>query len=166
MPSQNDVRKLALSLEGVAEVDGRFAFEVPAAKKKRAICWVWLERTDPKAARIPNPRVLAVSVADEHEKFALCESDPDVFFTEAHYNGYPAVLVRLDKIRAKDLRELIVDAHTRVLQYVPRGAAASGTAAAGRGRPRKAAAPAARSAGSAPPPRESAPRRQPRRASS
>ena len=40
----------------------------------------------------------------------LLASDPDKFFTEPHYNGFPAVLVRLPAIGEDELRELITDA--------------------------------------------------------
>ena len=35
---------------------------------------------------------------------------PDVFFTTPHFDGYPAVLVRLDRIAAEDLAELVEEA--------------------------------------------------------
>jgi hypothetical protein len=54
--------------------------------------------------------VLAVRVAGQGEKDMLLASDPDKFFTEPHYNGFPAVLVRLPAIQADELRELITDA--------------------------------------------------------
>ena len=40
----------------------------------------------------------------------LLASDADKFFTEPHYNGFPAVLVRLQAIGTSELRELIVEA--------------------------------------------------------
>ena len=40
----------------------------------------------------------------------LLASDPAKFFTEPHYNGFPAVLVRLRAVEADELRELITDA--------------------------------------------------------
>jgi hypothetical protein len=43
-------------------------------------------------------------------KEALLSSDPDVFFTTPHFDGYPAVLVQLDRIGREDLREVVVDA--------------------------------------------------------
>ena len=46
----------------------------------------------PKKARVPNPKVLAVRVADLDEKDMLL-GDDQKFFTEPHYNGYPAILV-------------------------------------------------------------------------
>jgi len=41
---------------------------------------------------------------------ALLADDPHVFFTMPHFNGYPAILVRLERITVKELDELIVDA--------------------------------------------------------
>ena len=40
----------------------------------------------------------------------LIAADPEKFFTEPHYNGYPAVLVRLDAIDDDELTELLTDA--------------------------------------------------------
>jgi hypothetical protein len=40
----------------------------------------------------------------------MIASDPVKFFTEPHYNGYPAVLVRLDEVTVADLKPLIADA--------------------------------------------------------
>ena len=59
---------------------------------------------------MPNPEVLAVRVADRGEKDALLASDTEKFFTEAHYNGYPAVLVRLAAVDTDELTELLTDA--------------------------------------------------------
>jgi hypothetical protein len=43
-------------------------------------------------------------------KEALLADDPTVYFTTPHFDGYPAVLVRLDRIALEDLHELIVEA--------------------------------------------------------
>ena len=59
---------------------------------------------------MPNPEVLAVRVASLAEKEELLAADPEKFFTEPHYNGFPAVLVRLPAIDVGELAELIVDA--------------------------------------------------------
>jgi hypothetical protein len=50
------------------------------------------ERVELKKARVPNPEVIAVRVADDLDKQVLLASDRTVFFTEAHYDGFPAVL--------------------------------------------------------------------------
>lgn len=110
MATQNDVRKIALSLPGTTEGTDHFAFSVEIKGKQKGFVWVWLERKDPKKARTPCPTVLAVRVRDQAEKAALLAGDPDVFFTEPHYNGFPAVLVRLPKVPRALLRKLIVDA--------------------------------------------------------
>jgi hypothetical protein len=107
--TQKDVRRIALSLPGTVEHDDRFAFSVPNKDKLKAFVWIWMERVESKKPRVPNPGVVAVRVADGLEKESLIASDPDVFFTEPHYNGFPAVLVRLKAIRVPQLRELITD---------------------------------------------------------
>jgi len=110
MATQADVRRIALTLPGTTEGTDRFAFSVENKGKQKGFVWVWLERKDPKKARTPCPTVLAVRVRDQAEKAALLAGDPDVFFTEPHYNGFPAVLVRLPKVTRPLLRRLIVDA--------------------------------------------------------
>jgi len=59
---------------------------------------------------VPRPDVLAVRVRDQAEKAALLAGDPKRFFTEPHYNGFPAVLVRLPAVTRVQLRKLIFDA--------------------------------------------------------
>ena len=54
--------------------------------------------------------MIAVRVANQAEKEVLVASDEKKFFTEPHYNGFPAVLVRLAAIDVGELEELIVDA--------------------------------------------------------
>jgi len=108
--TQDDVRRIALSLPETSEAEGRFAFSVLSRGKQKGFVWVWAERVHPKKARVPNPAVLAVRVADEIEKDILLRSDKDKFFTEPHYKGFPAVLVRLAAIDAGELEELITNA--------------------------------------------------------
>jgi hypothetical protein len=52
---------------------------------------------------------LVVRVALELKE-ALIADDPDVFFTTSHYDGYPAVLVRLEKIDARGLARVMDEA--------------------------------------------------------
>jgi hypothetical protein len=59
---------------------------------------------------VPNQEVLAVRVASLADKEELLAADPGKFFTEPHYNGFPAVLVRLPGVGADELGELITDA--------------------------------------------------------
>ncbi|HST16446.1 MAG TPA: MmcQ/YjbR family DNA-binding protein [Gaiellaceae bacterium] len=57
--------------------------------------------------------VLVFRVGDLDEKELLLADRPEVFFTTPHWNGYPAVLMRipdLAEIQREELRELVVDA--------------------------------------------------------
>lgn len=110
MANQKDVRRIATKLPGATEAKDRFAFSVRAGAKEKGFAWVWLERIDPKKSRVPNPEVLAIRVADLLEKDLMLGLDKKKFFTEPHYNGFPAVLVRLPLIDIDELEQLIVDA--------------------------------------------------------
>jgi len=110
MASQEDVRRIALTLPEAVEEPTGFAFAVPNKGKKKGFVWVWMERIEPKRPRVPNSDVLAVRVGNDDEKQILLASDDRKFFTEPHYNGFPAVLVRLPEIDREELAELITDA--------------------------------------------------------
>jgi hypothetical protein len=58
----------------------------------------------------PDGDILGVRVADEGVKFALIADEPNVYFTTPHFDGYPAVLVKLAEIDELGLREVIVEA--------------------------------------------------------
>jgi hypothetical protein len=58
----------------------------------------------------PEGDILGVRVSDEGVKFALIADEPRVFFTTPHFDGYPAVLVKLAQIEALDLEELLTEA--------------------------------------------------------
>jgi hypothetical protein len=58
----------------------------------------------------PDGDILGARVPDEGVKFALIADDPGVYFTTPHFEGYPAVLVRLAEIDEPDLTEPITDA--------------------------------------------------------
>ena len=110
MATQADVRRIAMALPGAEEEKDRFAFAVKNKDKLKGFVWVWKERLEPKKARVPNPAVLAVRVANLNEKDLMISADPVKFFTEPHYNGYPAVLVRLAEVSVAELRPLINEA--------------------------------------------------------
>ena len=97
MATEDDVRRIALSLPETIEKPW---FGTPGFRVK-----------DKGFLRIRSEAEggLVVFVADLGEKEALLASDPDVFFTTPHYDGYPTVLVHLDKIDLDLLTELITD---------------------------------------------------------
>ncbi|HEX5014763.1 MAG TPA: MmcQ/YjbR family DNA-binding protein [Candidatus Limnocylindrales bacterium] len=106
MPTQDDVRRIALALPHTSEDEGYFRFVVGG----KAIAWVWLERLEPKKARVPNDEVVAIRVAHDSDKEPLIEMAPDALFTEPHYNGFPAILVRLAAVDPALLEKLLTDA--------------------------------------------------------
>jgi hypothetical protein len=71
MATQRDVRKIALALPETSEDPDRFCFFVEG----KQFVWVWLERVEPKKARVPNPDVIVVRVADDLDKQVLLASD-------------------------------------------------------------------------------------------
>ncbi|HEY8134572.1 MAG TPA: hypothetical protein VIF08_00915 [Candidatus Limnocylindrales bacterium] len=106
MATQGDVRRIALGLPDVVAEGSTFRVD------GHLVAWPWLERIDPKKARVANPEVLVVRVASELDKHALIDLDPAVFFTETHFDGYAMVLVRLAAIDDALLAKLLADSWT------------------------------------------------------
>ena len=111
MATWDDVRRIALSLPETSEGSshGNTAWKV------RDKGFVWerpLRKSDLEALgdAAPEGPILGARVEHLVAKEALLANDPDVFFTTPHFDGYPAVLVRLDQIRVEDLDEVIVEA--------------------------------------------------------
>ena len=98
-----DLNRIALALPETTGDESGTSYKVAG----KTIAWPWLERVDPKRTRVPNSDVIAVRVADDSEKEILIEMDPSVFFTEPHYDGYPAILVRLPAIDVATLETIL-----------------------------------------------------------
>jgi hypothetical protein len=107
----DDVRRIALALPETNEQSAR---GVPRWRvKDKGFVWERpLRRADLAALGEPAPvgPIFAAHVPDVGVKEALIADDPGVFFTTPHFDGYPAILVRLDRIAASDLAELITEA--------------------------------------------------------
>ncbi len=105
MVGAEHLRALALALPevtgGVGE-SGQVGFEVGG----KGLAWSYLARPAPKARRVLVPDVVAIRCAME-TKDLLLEAAPERFFTDDHYRGYPAVLVRLSQIEADELAGLL-----------------------------------------------------------
>ncbi|GAA3755847.1 MmcQ/YjbR family DNA-binding protein [Micromonospora maritima] len=112
MASWDDVRRVALALPETTE---RGSYDDLPAWRVRDKMFVWerpLRRADLDALgdAAPDGPVLAARVPDLGAKEALLADDPAVYFTVPHLDGYPAVLVRLDRIGAAELTELVTEA--------------------------------------------------------
>ena len=110
MATRADVRRIALALPGAEESSDRFAFSVRAGAKTKAFAWAWRERVAPKQPRVERLDVIAVRTANNAEKEMLLASGDARLFTEPHYNGFPAVLVRLPDVSAGELTEFLTHA--------------------------------------------------------
>ena len=111
MATQADVRRIARTLPGAEESPGPLGFGVMTDKKKvMGFIWCWKERIEPKKPRVPNPKVLAARVASLDDKEIMLRLDAEKFFTEPHYNGFPAILIRLPNVTVAELRPLIREA--------------------------------------------------------
>jgi hypothetical protein len=58
----------------------------------------------------PTGTVLVAYVPDHGAKAALLAEEPDVYFTTSHFDSWPAVLCRLDRLDDESLDELVTDA--------------------------------------------------------
>jgi hypothetical protein len=113
----SDARRIAAAMADVTDdsTEASLAFAVGG----RGMAWSWKERFDPKKSRRPRLDVLAVRCAPEFKETIL-ESDPEVYFTEPHYNGFPAVLVWLDKVSAEELAAIMASARLAALAPKPK----------------------------------------------
>jgi hypothetical protein len=109
--SWDDVRRIALALPETSERESRGTPQWRVRDK----LFVWdrpLRAADLRALGddAPDGPILGARVEHLVAKEALLADDPGVFFTTPHFDGYPAILVRLDEISAMDLEEVIVEA--------------------------------------------------------
>ena len=112
MVTVEDAERIAAGLPGVSE-GARYGNRTWLVGKQ-GFAW---ERPFTQAdikrfgtAEPPAGPILAVRVADLDEKEILLATDTPGFFTMAHFDGYPAVLVQLDVVDIEALEEAIVDA--------------------------------------------------------
>ena len=106
MADADDVRAVALALPHVAEIDSE-GFDFRVADK--GFVWSYPERR-PGQRRLIRTDVAVLFVGDEAEKQALLLGEPDVFFTTSSYDGWPLVMLRLEKVDVQRLAELVTDA--------------------------------------------------------
>src|SRR6266568_2450938 len=111
MATWDDVRRIALALPESSErlsrglrqwrvKDKLFVWERPLRRKE----------IDSLGERAPDGPILAARVEHLGAKEALLADDPRVYFTTPHFDGYPAILVRLDRIGVEELTEVVVEA--------------------------------------------------------
>jgi hypothetical protein len=107
----DDVRRIALDLPDTTEQTSHGH----ASWRVRDKGFVWERPLRPADIQAlgddaPTGPILGARVEHLVAKDALLATDPNVFFTTPHFDGYPAVLVRLDQMSVEDLEEVIVEA--------------------------------------------------------
>lgn len=106
MADADDVRRLALSLPEVEEIDSEgFDFRVGG----KGFVWSYPERT-PGSPRSIRTDIAVLFVGDEAEKQALVLGEPELFFTAPGYDDWPLVMLRLPAVGVDRLAELVTDA--------------------------------------------------------
>jgi hypothetical protein len=106
MADADDVRRLALRLPHVVEIDSE-GFDFRVANK--GFIWSYPERR-PGKPRVIRTDIAVLYVGDEAEKQALLLGEPDLFFTTPGYDGFPLVMLHLDAVDVARLDELVTDA--------------------------------------------------------
>lgn len=111
MATWDDVQRIALALPEASERESRglsqwrvkdklFVWERPLRKKE----------IEELGGAAPDGPILGARVEHLGAKEALLADDPGIYFTTSHFDGYPAILVRLERIALDELREVIVEA--------------------------------------------------------
>jgi hypothetical protein len=111
MADWEDVRRIALALP---ETDERLSRELRQWRVKDKL-FVWerplrAKEIDALGEEAPDGPILGARVEHLVAKEALRADDPRVYFTTPHFDGYPAILVRLERIAIADLEEVITEA--------------------------------------------------------
>jgi hypothetical protein len=107
----DDVQRLALSLPESSE---RVSRDMRQWRVKDKL-FVWerpLRQSDRRALgdAAPDGPILGARVEHLVAKEALLADDTGVFFTTPHFDGYPAILLRLEPVTLDVLQEVVVEA--------------------------------------------------------
>jgi len=111
MATRDDVRRLALALPATSERVSRDRCQWLVKDK----LFVWERPLRPTEIEslgdaAPDGPILGARVEHVGAKDALLADDPRVFFTTPHFDGFPAILVRLERIAIDDLQEVVTEA--------------------------------------------------------
>ena len=112
MTTWRDVRRLALALPETTEKTSSSGHAEWLVRDKSFVWERPLRKSDIAALGVAAPTgpILGVRTHDLEMKEVLLRSDPAVFFTTPHFDGYPAVLVKLSKITTKALKQVVIEA--------------------------------------------------------
>ena len=111
MAGWDDVERLTLALPQTSARVSREKRQWRVAEK----LFVWERPLRPKeaaelGAAAPNGPILGARVEHLGAKEALLADDASVYFTTSHFDGYAAILVRLEQIGRAELEEVVIEA--------------------------------------------------------
>jgi hypothetical protein len=109
MATWEDLRAIAGRLPELEEQAGRMELRV----RGKPVAWDRpLRKVDLQALgdAAPKGTIIGIRTPDVGEQQALLQSGPDAVFITPHFEGYPAVLVELDRIPVDELEELVTEA--------------------------------------------------------
>ncbi|HIT74460.1 MAG TPA: hypothetical protein IAA98_02630 [Candidatus Avipropionibacterium avicola] len=116
MATLDDVRAIVRDLPGLTETGVRGAGTAGWRTTRGLVVWergpskADLRRLAEEGASWPDGVVLGLAVDGLEAKDELIAAFDEICFTIAHFDGYPAVLLRLDATPYDQLRELVTDA--------------------------------------------------------
>ena len=105
MATWTDVARILEPLPGIERDASKRMWRV----KNKLVAWERpLRPADLAALGAAAPRGNILGVHVPHElKALLLASKPEIYFVTPHFTGYPALMLRLGKIRAGELRDLL-----------------------------------------------------------
>jgi hypothetical protein len=111
MASWTDVSAIALALPETSERVSREQRQWRVREK----LFVWErplrgKEIEALGGNAPDGPIVGARVEHLGAKAALLAEDPSIFFTTPHFDGYPAILMRLERAGVEDLREVITEA--------------------------------------------------------
>ena len=112
MPTLDDVARVCLSLPGTTEATSARGRRRWLVRGKTFLRERPLHRGDlaELGDDAPTGPILVAYVPDEGAKAALLADEPDVYLTTSHFDGWSAVMARLDRLDQTSLRELAAEA--------------------------------------------------------
>jgi hypothetical protein len=112
MATWDELHQIAMSLPEVSEKTDRKGIRQWRVKDKLMVWERPLRRSDFEALgeSAPDGPILGARVPDVGAKEALLADGGEIYFTTPHFDGYPAILVQMDKISIAELEELVVEA--------------------------------------------------------